>query len=241
MSQQITQYECISCPMSGCLGIAPVDQEIFDDYSACMEGYLLAHDLIEHVNGHEALGGVGDELEACTGIWLTRGVLHDIQRGKQHSIYSPEESVAHEVRACFEYWWGRGCAFDMPVPKPAPTIFFDQELREILTISRKLIVEERDSQWDDDDDGRPSNSHIAEYLLAAKHFMRSGWHKHKARWPDNDYQANNQFWAIAEATDAFCKTVEIEGQKFDLKWGDGEALMYETDEEDIYEYEDEED
>ena len=62
--------------------------------SAAQEGFLIAHDLLEHVNGIEAIGSVDDELEAMGGCWFVRGKSGQMRRDNYGSMYSPEETIA---------------------------------------------------------------------------------------------------------------------------------------------------
>ena len=72
MKAQTIILEVIRCAMTGELGVAPEGARNIDDYMADTDGVLTAHDLLEHVNGAEHIGGIGDELEALGAIWYGR-------------------------------------------------------------------------------------------------------------------------------------------------------------------------
>ena len=231
---QTLKLEVIDCPVTGDIGLAPAGHRVHDDYIAVTAGFTLAHDLIEHPNGMNSIGGVGDELEATGAIWYTRGQHCDLQR-PDRSIYSPEQSLAHEIETNFRYWFDRGCEFDMPVPRSTPG-YHDAAISMILKLGVKYIREEYDYENDEDS---PTIHDMAIFISACKHFMRSGIVKQQARFPKHQYEANNAFWNVQEAVEPFARSLDHVGQTFDLRWGDGEAIMVETFEYD--EYDDEED
>lgn len=224
MTQKVLKLEVIDCPVTGEIGLAAVGFPVHDDYVAVTSGFVLAHDLIEHPNGIDKIGGVGDELEATGSIWYTRGRHHDLQR-PDRSIYSPEQSLAFEISTNFRYWFDRGCEFDMPVPRSTSDVF-DADIIAIL----KIGVENIRSGFEDycDDDYSPTTSDIAIFISACKHFMRSGIVKQQARFPNNEWEANGEFWSVQEAVEPFATSLDHVGQTFDLRWGDGEAIMVET-------------
>lgn len=222
MTQQTVKFEVIECNVTGDIGLAPAGMEIHEDYIASTVGFTIAHDLIEHPNGMDKIGGVGDELEATGCIWYTRGQHCDMQR-PDRSIYTPEQSVAHEIETNYRYWIDRGCEFDMPVPRSKPSIH-DASLICILRYGVEFIRAENDC----DPDEKLDITLLAEFIRAAKHFMRSGIEKQEARFPLHQYQANNEFWNVQEAVEPFAASLDHEGQTFDLRWGDGEAIMVET-------------
>lgn len=234
MEQQTVKFEVIECQVTGGIGLAFAGKQVHEDYIAVAQGFVLAHDLVEHPNGIENIGGVGDELEATGSIWYTRGQHHDMQR-PDRGIYSPEESLAYEILENFRYWLQRGHEFDMPVPRSKPCVY-DESIREILRLGVKLIRSGEDDLWDDEESLKVKD--IAIFISACKHFMRSGIVKQQARFPLHQFEANNEFWNVQEAVEPFASRLEYAGQTFDLCWGGGEATMTETFEEEFFEDED---
>lgn len=220
---QTVKFEVINCQVSGEMGLVPAGMVIHEDFLASQVAFTIAHDVIEHPNGMENIGGVGDELEATGCIWYTRGQHHDMQR-PDISIYSPQQALGHEIESNFRHWFSRGCEFDMPVPRSKPGIY-DSDLICILKEGVKIIRSEYESE---DDEDRPTTKDIAIFISAAKHFMRSGIEKQQARFPLHQFQANNEFWNVEIAVAPFVKSLSHVGQTFDLRWEEGEAIMVET-------------
>ena len=70
--------------------------EMFDQPSVALRPNLIAHDIIEHVNGIDQIGGIGEELQAMGGLWNTRGQWGVLDRDS-YSPYSAEQSVGYEI------------------------------------------------------------------------------------------------------------------------------------------------
>ncbi|MGE3645673.1 MAG: hypothetical protein AB7F96_17655 [Beijerinckiaceae bacterium] len=47
----------------------------YDGFMACRDGSTIAHDLVEHVNGHKAIGPIADELQALGAVWFVRVLI----------------------------------------------------------------------------------------------------------------------------------------------------------------------
>jgi len=231
--KQTIDFEVQRCNVTGELGLVPQGIPISDDYMALTTGRSLAHDVVEHPNGIEQIGGVGDELEACGAIWYTRGHLHDMERPVR-SIYTPEQSMGYELSTNFTYWWQRGCEFEMPVPRSQPSSF-DCDLRSII---REGIIAIRDELKYEDEEYRATTKDIAIFMSGAKHFMRSGIAKQQVRFPENQWEANAVFWNLSEAVTHIFKDIDYEGQTFRLECNGHEAIAFETTE-DYYDEEEE--
>ncbi len=68
---------------------------VIDAPMVALEGLLIAHDLLEHVQGVESIGTIQDELLAEGGIWFVRGQHGDITR--RPSMHTPMEHLASDV------------------------------------------------------------------------------------------------------------------------------------------------
>lgn len=217
--------EVINCPMSGELGLIVKGMPVDENTGADLEGRLIAHDLIEHVNGHRNIGSVGDELEALGAVWFTRGHLSDITRGKYAGYYTPESSLSTDIAEMYRYY--RYMGFGMPVPYMSAEENLEEPMRAMMREAIEHIKAESDNFRQERDD-------VGRFLFAVRHFMRSGYCKQATRHDGNEYQANNMFWSIAAAVEDVAKHVEYEGQEFALEYDENGARCseyYEEDEE----------
>jgi hypothetical protein len=180
------------------------------------EGYQLAHDIVEHVNGLAAIGGIEDELEALGAIWLVRGQYHDLRR-PDRSIYSPEKNIASDVSNLFSYWGGRKLKFSNTHEHWA-----DESFECIL---EEALPDIRDTwDWETKD--------LDYWNKAALRLMRSGARKLARRFRhishrDPEYAANTLFYNIR---DEVAKVAKYAGefQTFDLKICGTDARIIET-------------
>lgn len=100
--------------------------------------YLIAHDLFEHVNGSEEIGGIAEELQAMGGFWLTRGKWDDVRReGFSQSGFDVW------VRTISNLWvrFGQSEGLGGIVPSYVETEY-DEEIREAIDEARKQTVNE---------------------------------------------------------------------------------------------------
>lgn len=203
------------------------------ELNAATDGALIAHDIIEHVNGLDAIGSINDELEALGAIWYVRGQHGDISRDPRRNIYSPEVNIASDVTRMFvDYMNG----VSMPAVKGhSYPVTDDEALQAILTICDRDAPREA-SGMSDGNFGVISDSRIRKewkwYRKQALMLMRAGYRKARRKWePRGRFAANSQFWNIAEAVQPFVKP-EYEGARYVLKYGNSEATCYEVYEED---------
>lgn len=180
------------------------------------EGMLIAHDLLEHVNGVDSIGSIDDELEALGGVWYVRGEFADISRGSRAgSRYSPEENLASDVLN-LAMIYNSGVNFRTPVPETEEHSE-DVSFESIIEIAKRDIENELDEE--DRDDER-----LEQYFAAVLHYMRHGYDKASTLYPEQ-YMVNNLFWAIAEACDPYVEHADMEGQLLELVYSleDGTA------------------
>ena len=64
-----------------------------------MEPVTFAHDLVEHINGVDAIGSIEDELEALGVVLWIRGLAGDLDQG----IHTRYTNVAHDIATLYEY------------------------------------------------------------------------------------------------------------------------------------------
>jgi hypothetical protein len=202
--------------MTGELGLGVKGIDTTDEaLNSATEGLVIAHDLLEHVNGLEAIGSIDDELEALGGIWFVRGQNGELRRDHIGSAWTIHENIAGDLQRMFrDYFYGA------PVdttPRRTRPIDCDEELREIIFAAehgRMNCLSEID-----DEDRTEAQKLIKPYLAAALARMRTGYRKASRRFHGSALTAYDLFWAIAEAVQPYCKHVEYEGQRFTLTYG----------------------
>jgi hypothetical protein len=185
------------------------------------EGLLIAHDLIEHVNGVQHIGTINDELEALGAMWYVRGQHGDLHRNRLAAEYSVEDNIAADVVQMFtdhifgspvDYYGrvGRDCERQHTRACNA-----DEALRLIMRIAA-------------DEQRRELGSYAAQakagamwpaYAALCLDLMRTGYRKAYRRWERHGrFAANNAFWEIAYAVDPYAKHCEYVGQRFQLTY-----------------------
>lgn len=174
-------------------------------------GTLIAHDLLEHVNGPDKIGLVWDELQALGAIWLVRGRHGDLLNGNNY--HTPQVNLAADVSRMF----GEIGDLDCEIPDPRTHRHdYDEDFDHILDIARGDIRAEHP-------DTDPKD--VLRYLDRAKAHMRIGFRKAARRY-GMGYAGANQFRAVRDAVKLACP--EWEGHEFILRYGNGHADIRET-------------
>lgn len=217
---------------TGELGYMVVGTKMIEYPMVSREGLLIAHDLLEHVNGVDSIGSIDDELEALGGVWYVRGEFSDLNRNSRvGSRNSPEENLAGDVLNLARIY-NNGVNFRTPVPE---TEEHDEDIsfESIIDIAKGQVEDEIDEE--DRDAER-----LKQYFDAVLHYMRKGYDKAAAKYP-NQCMVNDLFWAIAEACDPYVGSAEMKGQRLELSYNltTGMAYCEEYYESEEDEYEDE--
>lgn len=202
---------------TGYLGLGIVGVPRDETTNSASEGLLIAHDLIEHVNGPQRIGGIDDELEALGAIWYVRGQHGELNRNGSGSAYSITQNIASDVVRMFRDHIEGGQYVDYAPPRTR-AVLDDESLQQILVDS--------DETWRNEwyHETRPDEATWQRYRAVALSRMRLGYSKARRRWePRGRYAANSQLWAIAEACQPYCKAPEFEGMRYTLRYGNGEA------------------
>jgi hypothetical protein len=203
----------------GTLGLVP-ESAARDGYNVATEGFLIAHDIIEHQNGLARIGDIADEIEALGAIWLVRGQHGDMSRKGIGAAYSPEQNIASDLeRMGVDVAHG---AYFPDVKLRTRPHDDDDTFKEIIEIAREGITRELNEFSNRENDAAA----VSQYLDAALHLMRTGARKCARRYA-GQYAANSQFWAIAEAVEDHAANVEYEGRRYRLRYGKGEATCEE--------------
>jgi hypothetical protein len=173
------------------------------------ESLLIAHDLLEHVNGLGKIGSLDDELEALAGVWFIRGQHGQLRRDGGGSRYTPQENLSSDVLN-MAHIYNFGVNFRSKVPN-TKACSEDDTFKEIIQKAKEDICGEIDS-----DDINQSRLDV--YFNACLHYMRAGWSKVQRRfkrYSSNNFYANNLFWEIEQALRDFMQP-DYEGQQLKL-------------------------
>jgi len=173
-----------------------------------MNGVLVAHDLVEHVNGWRNIGTVEDEMEACGGIWFCRGQYGDISRDGSGSMHTPEHHVSVEIANNLRYITNR--RLDVIYTEAGDA---EDALQEIWQDGWKGVRSEilDESDWLDAE----QKANVRFNYQQVIHWMRSGYRKAAKRY-GSGMSANRLFWNIHDT---------IEGYKWAEEWNEYE-LQY---------------
>jgi hypothetical protein len=207
------KLKCIRDRETGELGLVVRGMKVSHYPSAANEGLLIAHDLIEHVNGIAKIGSIDDELEALGGVWFTRGHISDIRRDGRGSMVSAEDNLASDVINLARIY-NDGVNFRSAVPRTRSHLH-DDAFNEIIRLARDMVSSEIDEEY-------RNAERLDAFFSAALHYLRSGFNKAKCK--HGTWQAANcKFWNIAEAVDPHAKRPEFEGMEYRLTYSRDDA------------------
>lgn len=200
-----------------------------DEAMATTEGRLIAHDLLEHVNGIKYIGSIGDELEALGAAWFIRGQNGDIIRGYYTSNRSSEEIIAGDVaNLAVKYVQSfEGFGKDPKNTKKLDDDDIEESFKEIILKAKDSAISELECYFDSEEEEEEKTQFLEEFLKHALGFMRTGYRKAVRKYNDDSGSANYLFWNITEAINNVLKRVlELyEGQEFILKY-DSKMVNY---------------
>ncbi len=207
---------------TGTMGLVLAGQRNDGSTNTAAEGLLIAHDLIEHQNGSDAIGSIDDELEALGAIWYVRGQHGELQRAMANepqrpaSFYTIEQNIAADITRMFRDCTEGGAHLDWSGVRALHAVLDDDHLQAILDAA--------DDSWRGEFQGpdyaAQHKQQWLEYRDIALYRMRRGYTKARRRWEARygRFGANNVFWAIAEAVHPHAKHCEYEGQQFILRY-----------------------
>jgi hypothetical protein len=205
----------ITDEQTGELGLALRDMPRDESTNAANEGLLIAHDIVEHVNGPRHIGTIDDEFQALGAIWYVRGQHNDIRRDGFGGRYSPEENISADVTRMFRDYVSGGAYVDVS-PRRSRRCDADEALVDILDIAGKQYLGEFD-----DSEHEEARSRWPAFRAACLTGMRRGYRKAVAKYePRGRFAANTLFWAIAEAVRPYVKP-EFEGAEYVLSFAGG--------------------
>lgn len=175
------------------------------------EGYIIAHDLLDHVTGFESMGSINDELIAMGALWFIRGEYDEMRRGS--TVHrSNESSVADTV-----------ASFGRDVLQHDSDNFNKVDLEDIehdthcfqgvIECARQEII----SEWEHDKDlDGEDHAAIINYLIQANALLEQGYTLAQERYNDNWSQVNALFFDIVEILDKHMHEPEFEGEEMIL-------------------------
>lgn len=192
---------------TGELGLMFSDCPVISYPMVANEGLLVAHDLLEHVNGLDKIGSIDDELEALGVVWFVRGAYGVLRRDNTGSRFSPDESIASDVLNMARIY-NSGVEFKTDIPTIGQNSYMYDVAVEICEIARNQIeveIGEEDLNQD----------RIDFYLESSVAYMVAGYEKASAKY--KQFEVNQLFWNIAECIDEHLKKAELfENQEFIL-------------------------
>jgi hypothetical protein len=206
--------------------------DIFDLPSVANDGYLIAHDIIEHVNGIDEIGGIGEELQAMGGVWNTRGQHCDIRRGPYANRISPQENLSNDfLDMARRFISGEEMGCETPELVESG---YEDDFNEIWQYARENLHHEIDPEDFDEDK-------IEEFRKSAEAFFHLGLVKHEKMYGDG-LMANSLFYGIvyalegkvdkeAEFYENICITIDYDN------WEVTAEMVEDFEYEDEYEYE----
>jgi hypothetical protein len=212
--------------------------EMEEQPSVARDGYLIAHDIVEHVNGIEAIGGIGEELQAMGGVWNTRGQWGDIRRGRYQNT-DPHEALANDFQnMAIRYLNGEEMGYE--IPEEVQESGYEDDFNDIwentiIGLRREIEYEHFSLSKDE------IEKMIEEFHKAAERFFHIGIIKHEALYGDR-CNANTLFYNIVEALNGMVQGEPESYQRISLtiNYDDLTATaMWEEEEyeEEEYEYE----
>lgn len=199
----------------------PVNDDLF---MSSVDPVLLAHDLLEHVNGLEAIGSIDDEFQALGGTYYVRGFMGELRRDGAGSAHTFEQNIASDIIRMFRELTIADFTFFDERQLEGLECEIDDEIDEVLQHARESIQDE----FNDEEEflefleESPFDS-VEEYLRQAKLYMTMGFLKAEARYGHDRWAANNLFWNMH---DAIRGEPDYEGQEFVLTI-DGESASFE--------------
>lgn len=193
---------------TGELGLMFNDCPIINYPMVANDGVLVAHDLLEHINGLTKIGSLDDELEALGAIWFIRGQHGQLRLDGIGSKFTPQENIASDVLNMARIY-NNGVNFKTD----APVIDTDHEWYEEFKELVQLAVNDYDLEIDEDEQ---DIERLNFYTNSALAYMLAGYDKAVQRYSNmSDWSVRDLFFTIAKTVDKNIKNgFELLGQEF---------------------------
>jgi len=150
--------------------------------------HMVAHDVVEHVNGWENICTVEDELEALGAVIMSR-----VDPGELETRY-----LKADIINTYSYAKYRGID-KAPVRKLNPLI--EELYADDLRFTRKELEDSIGIDLDEDDEDIPMD----EILL----WVSSGYEKAKQIYHQDDFHMNNMWHNVKSAVDGVCPELGV--------------------------------
>ena len=204
------------CDNTGDIGLSinGLGKNYTDEIFVASSGTLLAHDIVEHQNGINAIGSIDDELEALGAVWFTRGQFDDMSRDGIGSSKNAYQNIAADIEEMFIKFTNKNESVN------ACPVTHNHNHDETFDIIINYFKEDVSNIAD-------NVSMLATFTAIIKARLRIGYNKASRRFK-TAIHANNLFWSIADAANEVIKHELIEGQQFRLAYGNGQATITEV-------------
>ena len=192
----------------------------YAELDVATSGEMLAHDIIEHVNGKDEIGSIEDELQALGALWALRARHGELRRGEVMWV-TPEEAIGHDLSAmATEVYFG---AYIPPKIPRTYAHYFDESFEIILAEGQELF--ERELRYMQDDDG--DTKQLEHYWNMVISNMRIGARKLK-RQHGSFEAAARKFWNIREAAHRYIDANYSGFETYRLSFDENNAYMEEV-------------
>lgn len=168
-------------------------------FNVAHEGLIVAHDIMEHQQGLDSIGSIGDEMLALGGVQFVRGWTGRLRKDNVGSMYTPAESLASDLVNMGQLYLEGGIPMREVHVKVEPHDM-DCEFKESCNIALRDLR----SELEDYD-----KKEVKKYLKRCKHLMRRGYDMAATRFNNDHVEAENQFWSIAECVDDILSRSDI--------------------------------
>lgn len=158
------------------------------DIAVTRDPYLIAHDIIEHVNETTDIGGMGEELQAMGGVWLTRGTHCDITRNNIRGNNDPHSNVAADIGRMWEDFMN-GRDFDCDIPELLEC-GYEEDIAEIFDEACEWHLHRQMDTYDE------SDRDVEDFRSPAIALMCHGILVHERLYSSHQFKANNLFYNI---------------------------------------------
>lgn len=210
-----------------------------EGFAADRTGIMVAHDLLEHVNGAREIGSVWDELEALGALCFVRGQFGDMLNGANH--HPLWYNLSGDITRMFAEWRMAGCYEGPAIPRSYVLREWDwleDQWAQAIARAVKDIPSEDSESFSEEcrvygESPENARADLKRYAVFALERMRVGFRKARRRYRIIGAQgAFDQFRAIRDAVkEAISENELYEGAEFILSYGNARAFVRPTGEE----------
>jgi hypothetical protein len=197
------------------LGFNLLDTPEFEGRFVCLDGTVIAHDIVEHCHGADRLESINDELEALGAIWHSRGRWGDIG----NMVLSSEETLGNEIYDLF-----RKSLDENEEVTSTKRRLLRCDAREafvpILREARKIFRECSPFY---------ERQEFNSFEKAALSRLCAGFNHMNRRFPSNKYNqfaSHSLFFSIKQAVAEAVREISYPGQEFRLFYSLSESRVY---------------